>query len=70
LISAIPQPLLFNPSKPLKFGVSTQIAIVYQQFLASNAFMNPNAKLGFISSNLIVDSREIPVRIRRQVPVA
>lgn len=43
LISAIPKTLLFNPSKPLKFGVSTQIAIVYQQFLAANVFMNPNA---------------------------
>ena len=42
LISAIPKTLLYNPSKPLKFGVSTQIAIVYQQFLAANAFMNPN----------------------------
>ncbi len=42
LISAIPSTLLYNPNKPLKFGVSLDIAIAYQQFLASNAFMNPN----------------------------
>jgi len=42
LISAIPQNLLYNSTKPMKFAVSTNIAIVYQQFLASNAFMNPN----------------------------
>jgi len=43
LISVIPSTLLYNPEKPLKFGVSVDIAIAYQQFLASNAFMNPNA---------------------------
>ena len=42
LISAIPTELLYNPEKPLKFAVSVDIAIAYQQFLASNAFMNPN----------------------------
>ena len=43
MIAAVDPALLYNPSKPLKFAVSLDIAIVYQQFLASNSFMNPNA---------------------------
>jgi hypothetical protein len=35
--------LLYNTAKPLKIAVSIDIALAYQQFLASNAFMNPNA---------------------------
>jgi len=48
--------LLYNTAKPLKIAVSIDIALAYQQFLASNAFMNPNAvdiSLNYMGVSLI-----------------
>lgn len=55
LIAAVDPTLLYNSRFPLQFAVSTQIAIVYQQFLAANAFMNPN------SVNIALNYMGIPI---------